>query len=200
MSGSLSAVGLLEPLGDGPTLGNEGGRAATLASPAAPFGLGPGEVVPPAVVLGPADLSVDEAVDALMGDDGAAGFQGQASSHLLGRPAPAQAVENLIPQEGIALQTGTLLAAGAGLLLGIGGLIALGLGAIALQFSSHGRWRAIQTFRDLADRVSCGMKTGNFTPIFNGEVPVSCSHGNTLTWCCTSFVNLTHALSGNFLR
>ena len=45
-------------------------------------------------------------------------FQCQASGRLLGRPAPAQAVENRLPQERIALQAGTLPAAGAGLLLG----------------------------------------------------------------------------------
>ena len=28
------------------------------------------------------------------------------------------------------------------------------------------------------------------TPLFNDDVAVSSSHANTLSWCCTSFVNL----------
>ena len=30
---------------------------------------------------------------------------------------------------------------------------------------------------------------GRFTPLFNGDLAVLSSHGNTLSWCCASFMN-----------
>ena len=30
---------------------------------------------------------------------------------------------------------------------------------------------------------------GRFTPLFSGTLAVLSSHGNTLSWCCPSFVN-----------
>ena len=61
--------GVLGPLARGPALGDEGGGAATPASPVAPFELGPGEVATPGVFLLTGQLGVDEAVNGLVGAD-----------------------------------------------------------------------------------------------------------------------------------
>ena len=54
------------PLGDGnPVFDMAGGRTALAAAPAA-FGFGARQVEPPGIVFGPADLAIDEAVDAFM--------------------------------------------------------------------------------------------------------------------------------------
>jgi hypothetical protein len=36
------------------------------------------------------------------------------------------------------------------------------------------------------------MKAGNRAPVLKREMIISLSHGNTLTWCCTSFVSLAY--------
>ncbi len=81
-----AVIGLLSSLGQWAAVGDERGRAAAFAAPPAPLGLGPRQVVTPVIVLGPGQLGVYEAVDGLVGNDGAAGFQGKSSGHLLGRP------------------------------------------------------------------------------------------------------------------
>ena len=110
--------GVLGPLAQGPALGDEGGRAATPASPVAPFELGPWEVATPGVFLLTGQLGVDEAVAGLVGADLAAG-------HLLWGPGLSEAGQDLLAQGGIPFQTGTGPAAGPCLLLGIAGLVPL---------------------------------------------------------------------------
>ena len=143
VAGTPAVGGVLGPLAQGPALGDEGGRAATPASPVAPFELGPGEVATPGVFLLTGQLGVDEAVNGLVGADLAAG-------HLLWGPGLSEAGQDLLAQGGIPFQTGTGPAAGPCLLLGIAGLVAPGAGGVAIQLSSNRRWRAIQTCRDLA--------------------------------------------------
>jgi len=111
---------------------------------------------------------------------------------LLGRPAAFEATQNEGAQIVVAFQTRALPAPGAGLLLGIGGLVA-DLGAmVAFQLARYCRWRAIQSCRDLPDRLPAFMKAGNRAPVFKSDVIIMFSHRNTLTWCCTSFVSLGH--------
>ena len=150
MTGSLAVSGGLGPLGQGLAQRDEGGGTAALATPPAPLGLAPGQVVAPVVVLPAAQLAVDEAVDGLVGDDDPARLQRQTASDLLGRPTPLESGEDPVAQRGVALQLGTAPAAGAGLLLSIDRLVALSLGAITAQLSRNRRWRAIQTCCDLA--------------------------------------------------
>ena len=38
---------------------------------------------------------------------------------------------------------------------------------------------------------------GRFTPLFSGTLAVLSSHGNTLSWCCPSFVNPWGYVQGN---
>jgi hypothetical protein len=44
--------------------------------------------------------------------------------------------------------------------------------------------------RDLADRLAGLAKAGHRAALFEGEVVILFAHGNTLAWCCTSFVSL----------
>ena len=143
VAGTPAVGGVLGPLAQGPALGDEGGRAATPASPVAPFELGPGEVATPGVFLLTGQLGVDEAVNGLVGAD-------LAARHLLWGPGLSEAGQDLLAQGGIPFQTGTGPAADPCLLLGIAGLVAPGAGGVALQLSINRRSRAIQTCRDLA--------------------------------------------------
>lgn len=118
------------------------GRAAALASAEPPLALGPGQIQTPGIVLGPGDLSRDEAVDALVADLPA--VLGQSPRYLLRRLAPPQAAQDLALEFGTAQQATPPLAPGPGLLPGIDRLIALGTG-VALQFPRDARWRAIQS-------------------------------------------------------
>ena len=69
-------------------------------------------------------------------------------------------------------------------------LVALCTRPIAFHLPHNSRWRAIQSCSNLPVRVPRGVKSGQFTPLFNGKLTIVCSHGNTLAWCCTSFVSL----------
>src|SRR3979490_125766 len=86
-------------------------------------------------------------------------------------------------------QPRALPAAAACLLLGVGRLVADLAAAVALQLARQARWRAIQSCRDLADRLAGLVKLGNRAPLFEREVTIVFAHCNTLSWCCTSFVN-----------
>ena len=85
-------------------------------------------------------------------------------------PALLEAGKDLGPQGGVAVKAGAAPAAGVGLLVGVARLVALGAGGIACQLPSNGRWRAIQSCRDLAARGAGGVASGHFTPVFNGEL------------------------------
>src|SRR5438128_1561385 len=97
--------------------------------------------------------------------------------------------EDAGPQLLVALEPAARPAPRPGLLIGIGGAIADQVAAVALQLPRDRRWRAIQSCSDLPDRSPGLAKLGNRTPLLQAELSVPLSHGNTLSWCCTSFVN-----------
>ena len=66
MAWTSTVLGLWRALRQGTAEGDEGGGTASLTATPAPFGLGPGQIVTPRVVLLSSQLGVDEAVDALM--------------------------------------------------------------------------------------------------------------------------------------
>src|SRR6266436_3341014 len=162
---------------------------ATGAAAAAALELGSGQVMAPGAVVGAADLIIDEAIDALMADAGRGLGAVQPTGDLLGRPAAAEATQDEVAQLGIAFQARALPAAGGSLLLGVGRLVADLRAAIALQLARDARWRAIQSCRDLAQRMTGLVKLGNLAALFQAELAVVFAHCNTLSWCCTSFVN-----------
>ena len=126
VAGGIPSGGIRGTLGQWPAKLDEGRRVATLASPPAAFRLGPGQVMTPGVVLLAGNLGIDETVDSLMGNDGPASLQGQASCHLLRRPVLPEPGEHLLSERIIPLQLGAAPAAGMSLLMGITRLIALG--------------------------------------------------------------------------
>ena len=136
VAGTLAMGNLLGALGQRAPQLDEGGWAAAPATSVAPFGLGPRQVMSPGICLIAPDLGVDEAVDALVGDDPAASFPGQPARHLLWRPALGQAGQHRLPQPLIPLQPATIPTPGPRLLLGIAGLIPLGPRPVALQLPS----------------------------------------------------------------
>ena len=90
----------------------------------------------------------------------------------------------------------------------LGGMVLIGDGVIAalapkghaalwlrrpwrklLQLARDGRRLAIHSCSDLPDRLAGFAKAGNGAALFETELLVLLSHGNTLSWCCTSFVN-----------
>src|ERR1043166_4707088 len=158
--------------------------------PPAPLVLGPGQIVTPGAIVGAADLGVNEAVDRLVADRGPGLLALEPAGDLLGRPATSQTAENEFAQLGIALQPRPLPAPGGSLFLGVGGFIANLAAMVALQLARNARWRAIQSCRDLADRLAGLVKTGNRAALFERELVIAFAHGNTLVWCCTSFVSL----------
>ena len=133
------------------------GNGVTPAATATPFGLAPCQEPEPGVVLGAIALGMDEAVDGLVGYEGAASFQCQATGDLLGRPASTQSGEDGCSQSWVPVQPGAPPTTGPSLLMSIAWLISLGIGGVALQLSSNRRWRAIQTCRDLAERKSLSL-------------------------------------------
>src|ERR1700759_75732 len=113
----------------------------------------------------------------------------QPTGDLLGRPAAAEAIQHEVAQLGIAFQARALPAPGGGLLLRIDRFVAYLHTAIALQLARDARWRAIQSCRDLAERMTGLLKLGNLAVLFQAELAVVVSHCNTLSLSCTSFVN-----------
>ncbi len=96
VAGGIPSRGIRRTLGQWPAKLDEGRWVATLASPPAAFRLGPGQVMTPGVVLLAGNPGIDETVDSLMGNDGPASLQGQASCHLLRRPVLPEAGEHLL--------------------------------------------------------------------------------------------------------
>ena len=178
-------------LGDGDSMLDEPGGAAALAAAEAALGFASGQVVAPGVVLRPGDLSVDEPVDRLVADHLTACFQCQPPRNILGGAPPLEQLKNGGLELGLALELAALPAPGVGLLAGVFGQIALHNRAIAFQLPSNARWRAIQSCRDLPERLPGVTTPGNLTPFFNREMAVfPAFHRNTpLRECCTSFVN-----------
>src|SRR6185312_11294910 len=163
--------------------------AAALAAAIATLELGARQIEPPGEVLGAADLGVDEPVDAFVTDGCRRFLLAEPAGDLLGGPAVLQAAEDEVAERNVTLEFGSGPSAGPGLFLSVGRFIADFGAAVAFQFARDGRWRAIQSCRDLAERLPVFMKTGNRTPFLEREVVVLLGHCNTLPWCCTSFVN-----------
>jgi len=194
MPEGVSELDLGRAQSDGNTAFDQAVRGTTGAA-AASFVLGSGQVQAPRTVVGSADLIIDEAIDALMTDAGRGLGAVQPTGDLLGRPAAAEAIQHEVAQLGIAFQARALPAPGGGLLLRIDRFVADLRTAIALQLARDARWRAIQSCRDLAERMTGLVKLGNLAALFQAELAVVVSHGNTLSWCCTSFVNSGGTLS-----
>ena len=172
------------------------GGATAFAAPPTALALGAGKIVAPGVVLGAGDLGGDEAIDGFMADHGLAVFAGQASGDLLGRPAAGQPVEDLGLKVGIAQQPAPAPAPGFGLLASIGRLVGGRAAGVARQLPRDARWRAIQSCRNLPDRLPADATAGNLAPFLETELLVASSQRNTPPRkCCTSFVNL-----GAFVR
>ena len=150
VAGSSAVVGFDWALGDVPTMADKGSGTAALAPSAAPLGLAAGQQVAPGIVLAAVDLGLNEAVDGLVGDDGASGFQSQATGHLFGRPASLEAGVDGVAQGGVSVQLGTAPAPGPGLVVGVAGPVAILARRVAIQLPRNCRWRAIQLCRDLA--------------------------------------------------
>src|SRR4030095_4484062 len=90
--------------GYGNTAFDKGGGTAALAATQATPALAARQIVPPAVILGAGDLGIDEAVDALVADDLAAGCAGEAAGDLLGRPTLGETLEDGSAQLGLAFE------------------------------------------------------------------------------------------------
>ena len=104
MAGGVAVGGRGGPFGYGNPAFDEACRAAAAVAPQAPFALAAGQIVAPAVVLGAGDLGVDEAVDALVADQLAAGLAGQPAGDLLGGPTSGKAFQNGAAQVGLAFE------------------------------------------------------------------------------------------------
>ena len=78
MAGGLAIGGGMRPFGQGNTAFDEGCGAAASSAAEPALALAARQIAAPAIVLGAGDLGVDEAVDALVADDLAAGSRGRA--------------------------------------------------------------------------------------------------------------------------
>ena len=118
--GLVTIAGGLGALCDADAVLDMQGRAATpLASPAA-TGLGPGQIVAPAAVVGALHLGVDEPIDGLYADHRpSAGLTLEAPGDLFGGPGLGQQVEHLAAQRVVAIQARAVPAPGSRLLLSI---------------------------------------------------------------------------------
>ena len=158
-------------------LGNEGGRTAPTAPMGSPSRLASRQVVPPTIVLGARHLSdlnlrFAETIDGLVGDDRSTGIPCHVSRHLLRRPALSQVPQHGLAQRSIPFQLTANPAPRPRLFVGIPRLVALCTRLISFHLPRNGRWRAIQSCSNLPVRVSRGVKSGQFTPLFNGKLTV----------------------------
>ena len=145
------------PLVDRDAVGDEAGGAAAPPSPPAPFGLVLGQTAAPPVVLDPGLLAVDEPVDALVAEHPAPRLPGQPLRDLLGRPPPGKPRQHAFPQRRVPFQPCSPPPPAAGRHVGVLRRIAARGLAVALQFPSHRRWRAIQSCSNLPLRRTCGL-------------------------------------------
>ena len=149
----FAVLGALRPRGDGAPQGNRRGRFPSLAPPPAPSGPATRQQVPPGEILGAGDLSVDKPVNRLVGNYLSAQLHGQSPRDQLRRPALGQSHHDHLPQFPTAVQLGTGPTPGAALLVRITGPVTALSAAIAPYLPSNGRWRAIQSCRDLPKRA-----------------------------------------------
>ena len=169
----------LGPQIDGNTALDEVVARAPTVCGGASFGAALGQIVAPRSVVGAADLGIDEAVDALMADRRGGVLLAQAAGDLLGRPAEPKLAKHQPAQPGVALQARACPAPGAGLFVGITRPVADLCTAVALQLARDCRWRAIQSCRDLADRLPSFAKLGNRASLVEAELAIMSTHGNT---------------------
>src|SRR5713226_7868679 len=141
-------------------------RATAFATAPTALAFSTGQVVPPAVVFGAADLRVDETVDRFIADNRTSVFLFQSSGHLGGRPALSQPFENQSLQRGITNQSAPFPATAFALLLSVSRLIAHLRAAVAFKLAGYGRWRAIHSCRDLADCFPGLAMPGNRATLF----------------------------------
>lgn len=119
MTGIGSVGELSWTLGDRHSVSDEHNRASAPAAAVATLGLGARQIASPGVVLGPGDLSVDEAIDALVADDALALLTSQMGGDRLRRQIALQKFQNLELELGLAQELAALPASGMGLLGGI---------------------------------------------------------------------------------
>jgi hypothetical protein len=170
MTGARAIGGDDGAQGNGDAIFDVLGRASATTAAEAALALATRQIEPPGVVFGAGDLSGDEAIDRLMADDDAAMLAGEPSRNLLWRPATRQARENQGLELGLAQQLAAAPPPRFGSLLGEARLIADFVAAVALQLTSDARWRAIQSCRNLPDRLPSGAPLGNLTPLFQAKV------------------------------
>src|SRR6185436_13822274 len=155
-------------------------RTATFASPPTALSFCTGKVVPPAIVLGASNLSVDKSIDGLMADDLTSLFLLQSARHLGRGPTLSQPFENQRLQRRITNQSAPFPATAFCLLLSVSRLIAHLRAAVAFKLASYGRWRAIHSCRDLADCFPGLAMPGNRATLFQRKLSIVLSHRNTL--------------------
>src|SRR5271154_3091206 len=190
VAGVCAIGGLGGTRGDGgAVLDVLGGTAAPAATEAA-LAFGARQVVAPTVVLGPGDLGGDEAIDCFVADDDAPLFARETAGDLFGRPAARQTLEDQGLEVWVAQEFGSTPAPRPRLFSGIGRFVAKAASGVAFQLPRDARWRAIQSCRDLPDRLPSGAMLGNRVPVLQAEVLITLFHRNTPhRRCCTSFVN-----------
>src|SRR6185369_12300603 len=165
-------------------------QSATFTSTPTSFAFAPRQVVSPAIVLSPPDLSIDKPIDGLIADNPTV-LSLEPASDLGWRPASPQSVQNLLLQCGISQQSAASPAAAFRLLFSVGRLIAHFSATVTLELTGYSRWRAIHSCRDLADCFPGVAESGKLTALFKRKVSIASSHRNTLyKKCCTSSVNL----------
>jgi hypothetical protein len=165
MTGALTVIGGLWALGNGYAALDEVYRATASFAAKAAFGLALRQVAAPGEVIGAADLGIDEAVDGLVADHRSAVLEGEPAGDLLGRQTASEAGKNSLAQCGLALKPGAGPSPGFALLLGVAWFVGQ-LASVALQLAPNGRWRAIHSCSDLADRAAFGLKLGNRAAVF----------------------------------
>src|SRR5262249_20627793 len=128
------AVGhFTRPFCQGNTAFNEACGAAALPAATAALALAARQIASPAVVLGAGELSVDEAVDRLVGDHLAALFAFEPAGDLLGRPSACEPLNDGVSQALVSFQARALPAAGPALLVGVAGPVSDLGPTVALQ-------------------------------------------------------------------
>src|SRR5487761_985393 len=172
MAGTGTIGGAGRTLGDGDAVLDMLDGASAFATAEASLALAARQIEAPGIVLGAGDLSGDEAIDALVADDRATLFAGEPAGDLLRRPAAAQALEHDGLERKIAQQLGTAPAAGFGLLAGKARLVVDRAAAVSLQLPSDARWRAIQSCRNLPDRLPGRATLGNRAPLYQAKLPI----------------------------
>ena len=85
-------------------VGDVNGRTATAAPPPTTLGLPKRQIVPPRVVFGARNLSIDEPIGTLVRDESLASLKLKPPGHLLRRPAQTKTREYQLTQRGISIQ------------------------------------------------------------------------------------------------